>query len=127
MKKEKPKRKTLEVGQELIYSDTTSQMDKVKVLSINGETIELSNRVKIFNKNGEFQRVDGKECEIIQADEAGMLRYEGYVAYHRILRKCETIRVNINRLNKMKLSEEQLKNFVKLNKKINQLCTSLNL
>lgn len=128
--KQKPQVTFLQVGDELIFSDTKTQMEIVTVSSVNPNngTAILSNLVEIYQQpvNGLFQRTSRKyESEIFKADESGKKRYEAYLSFIKLRKSLDKLNNALWDLNKMQLTEEQADFIIKANIKINKLTSKL--
>lgn len=129
MKKDKKTKtqKPFSIDQEFIYSDGKNFMEKVRVIECLETMATLSNRVKVKFSNGEYLRVDNRPGKLEPYTETNKSKFDAYMAYFAILRKCEYIQRNI-RIENLELSEEQQqKVIIKLSKHINKLCTLLNI
>ena len=88
MKKNKETKK-LKEGEEVIFSDGKTLMEKVKVESIDkkGGFAILSNKVKVsrtLGPDGFYTRLDGKQSVILPLSDKSELDYQAFKAYFSI-------------------------------------------
>lgn len=88
MKKNKETKK-LKEGEEVIFSDGKTLMEKVTVESLDkkGGFAVLSNKVKIsriLSPNGTFPRFDGKPSNIMPLTEESLKMWEAFKAYFHL-------------------------------------------
>lgn len=132
MKKNKETKK-LKEGEEVIFSDGKTLMEKANVVSIdkkNGTAI-LSNKVIITrttNLEGQFTRLDGKDKDnaiILPCTTENEQKYNAFVAYHQSKKSLEAIKKWLDDNGKHK-DDETLEKVITLDKKLKKLIEKLN-
>lgn len=123
MKKNKETKK-LKEGEEVIFSDGKTLMEKVIVESIDkkGGFAVLSNKVKVsrtIGPNGFYTRLDGNPSMILPLTDKSELDYQAFKAYFSIKRNLEFIEVKIKNMKDKEFSEL----IVELDKKISKIVT----
>lgn len=121
MKKNKETKK-LKEGEEVIFSDGKTLMEKVKVESIDkkGGFAVLSNKVKVsrtLGPDGNYARLDGKQSIILPLSDKSELDYQAFKAYFSIKRNLEFIEAKIKDMKDKEFSEL----IVELDKKISKI------
>lgn len=122
MKKNKETKK-LKEGEEVIFSDGKTLMEKVTVESIDkkGGFAVLSNKVKVsrtMGPDGSYTRLEGPPRTILPLTDKSELDYQAFKAYFSIKRNLKSIEVKIN---DMKGKEEFSELIVELDKKISKI------
>lgn len=118
MKKNKETKK-LKEGEEVIFSDGKTLMEKVIVESIDkkGGFAVLSNKVKVsrtLGPDGFYTRLDGKSNMILPLTDKSELDYQAFKSYFSIKRNLEFIEAKIKDMKDKEFSEL----IVELDKKI---------
>nr|UVM82659.1 MAG: hypothetical protein [Bacteriophage sp.] len=121
MKKNKETKK-LKEGEEVIFSDGKTLMEKVIVESIDkkGGFAVLSNKVKVSRTIGPdefYTRLDGKSSMILPLTDKSELDYQAFKAYFSIKRNLEFIEAKIKDMKDKEFSEL----IVELDKKISKI------
>lgn len=121
MKKNKETKK-LKEGEEVIFSDGKTLMEKVIVESIDkkGGFAVLSNKVKVsrtIGPDGFYTRLDGKSNMILPLTDKSELDYQAFKAYFSIKRNLEFIEAKIKDMKDKEFSEL----IVELDKKISKI------
>lgn len=121
MKKNKETKK-LKEGEEVIFSDGKTLMEKVIVESIDkkGGFAVLSNKVKVsrtLGSNGFYTRLDGKSSMILPLTDKSELDYQAFKSYFSIKRNLEFIEAKIKDMKDKEFSEL----IVELDKKISKI------
>lgn len=121
MKKNKETKK-LKEGEEVIFSDGKTLMEKVIVESIDkkGGFAVLSNKVKVSRTIGPdefYTRLDGKSSMILPLTDKSELDYQAFKAYFSIKRNLEFIEAKIKDMKDEEFSEL----IVELDKKISKI------
>jgi len=123
MKKDKETKK-LKEGEEVVFTDSKTLMEKVTVEAIDkkaGYAI-LSNKVKIsrtVGPDGCYNRLDGKQSMILPLTDKSELAYQAFKAYFSIKRNIELMESKIKDM-KGKESSELI---IELDKKISKIVT----
>lgn len=120
----KNKETKLKEGEEVIFSDGKTLMEKVKVESIDkkGGFAILSNKVKVsrtLGPDGNYARLDGKQSIILPLSDKSELDYQAFKAYFSIKRNLEFIEAKIKDMKDKEFSEL----IVELDKKISKIVT----
>lgn len=123
MKKNKETKK-LKEGEEVIFSDGKTLMEKVIVESIDkkGGFAVLSNKVKVsrtLGPDGFYTRLDGKSNIILPLTDKSELDYQAFKSYFSIKRNLEFIEAKIKDMKDKEFSEL----IVELDKKISKIVT----
>lgn len=123
MKKEKKEIKKLKEGEELIFSDGKTLMEKVVVQSIDkkGGFAVLSNKVKVsrtIGPDGSYTRLEGPPRIILPLTDKSELDYQAFKSYFFIKRNLKFIEVKVN---DMKGKEEFSELIVELDKKLTKI------
>lgn len=121
MKKNKETKK-LKEGEEVIFSDGKTLMEKVIVESIDkkGGFAVLSNKVKVSRTpgpDGFYTRLDGKSSMILPLTDKSELDYQAFKSYFSIKRNLEFIEAKIKDMKDKEFSEL----IVELDKKISKI------
>lgn len=121
MKKNKETKK-LKEGEEVIFSDGKTLMEKVKVESIDKKVgfAILSNKVKVsrtLGPDGFYTRLDGKQSVILPLSDKSELDYQAFKSYFSIKRNLEFIEAKIKDMKDKEFSEL----IVELDKKISKI------
>lgn len=123
MKKNKETKK-LKEGEEVIFSDGKTLMEKVIVESIDkkGGFAVLSNKVKVsrtIGLDGFYTRLDGKSSMVLPLSDKSELDYQAFKAYFSIKRNLDFIEAKIKDMKDEEFSEL----IVELDKKISKIVT----
>ena len=123
MKKNKETKK-LKEGEEVIFSDGKTLMEKVIVESIDkkGGFAVLSNKVKVsrtIGPDGFYTRLDGKFSMVLPLTDKSELDYQAFKSYFSIKRNLEFIEAKIKDMKDKEFSEL----IVELDKKISKIVT----
>lgn len=123
MKKNKETKK-LKEGEEVIFSDGKTLMEKVIVESIDkkGGFAVLSNKVKVSRTIGPdrcYTRLDGKSSMVLPLTDKSELDYQAFKAYFSIKRNLDFIEAKIKDMKDKEFSEL----IVELDKKISKIVT----
>jgi len=121
MKKNKETKK-LKEGEEVIFSDGKTLMEKVIVESIDkkGGFAVLSNKVKVsrtMGPDGFYTRLDGNSSMILPLTDKSELDYQAFKSYFSIKRNLEFIEAKIKDMKDKEFSEL----IVELDKKISKI------
>lgn len=121
MKKNKETKK-LKEGEEVIFSDGKTLMEKVIVESIDkkGGFAVLSNKVKVsrtIGPDGFYTRLDGNSSMILPLTDKSELDYQAFKSYFSIKRNLEFIEAKIKDMKDKEFSEL----IVELDKKISKI------
>lgn len=121
MKKNKETKK-LKEGEEVIFSDGKTLMEKVIVESIDkkGGFAVLSNKVKVsrtLGPNGFYTRLDDISSMILPLTDKSELDYQAFKSYFSIKRNLEFIEAKIKDMKDKEFSEL----IVELDKKISKI------
>lgn len=121
MKKNKETKK-LKEGEEVIFSDGKTLMEKVTVESIDkkGGFAVLSNKVKVsrtLGPDGNYIRLDGKSSMILPITEKALLGYSAFKSYFSIKRNIEIIESKLKDLK----DKEAHDLIVELDKKLSKI------
>lgn len=121
MKKNKETKK-LKEGEEVIFSDGKTLMEKVIVESIDkkGGFAVLSNKVKVsrtIGPDGCYTRLDGESSMVLPLTDKSELDYQAFKAYFSIKRNLEFIEAKIKDMKDKEFSEL----IVELDKKISKI------
>lgn len=121
MKKNKETKK-LKEGEEVIFSDGKTLMEKVIVESIDKKDgfAVLSNKVKVsrtIGPDGNYARLDGKQSVILPLTDKSELDYQAFKAYFSIKRNLDFIEAKIKDMKDKDFSEL----IVELDKKISKI------
>lgn len=123
MKKNKETKK-LKEGEEVIFSDGKTLMEKVIVESIDkkGGFAVLSNKVKVsrtIGPDGCYTRLDNLPSKVIPLTDKSELDYQAFKAYFSIKRNLDFIEAKIKDMKDKEFSEL----IVELDKKISKIVT----
>lgn len=123
MKKNKETKK-LKEGEEVIFSDGKTLMEKVIVESIDkkGGFAVLSNKVKVsrtIGPDGCYTRLDDLPSKILPLTDKSELDYQAFKAYFSIKRNLDFIEAKIKDMKDKEFSEL----IVELDKKISKIVT----
>lgn len=121
MKKNKETKK-LKEGEEVIFSDGKTLMEKVIVESIDkkGGFAVLSNKVKVsrtIGPDGFYTRLDGLPSIVLPLTDKSELDYQAFKSYFSIKRNLEFIEAKIKDMKDKEFSEL----IVELDKKISKI------
>lgn len=121
MKKNKETKK-LKEGEEVIFSDGKTLMEKVIVESIDkkGGFAVLSNKVKVsrtIGPDGFYTRLDGNSSMVLPLTDKSELDYQAFKSYFSIKRNLEFIEAKIKDMKDKEFSEL----IVELDKKISKI------
>lgn len=121
MRKNKETKK-LKEGEEVIFSDGKTLMEKVIVESIDkkGGFAVLSNKVKVsrtLGSDGFYTRLDDKSSIILPLTDKSELDYQAFKSYFSIKRNLEFIEAKIKDMKDKEFSEL----IVELDKKISKI------
>lgn len=121
MKKNKETKK-LKEGEEVIFSDGKTLMEKVIVESIDkkGGFAVLSNKVKVsrtIGPDGCYTRLDGESSRVLPLTDKSELDYQAFKSYFSIKRNLEFIEAKIKDMKDKEFSEL----IVELDKKISKI------
>lgn len=121
MKKNKETKK-LKEGEEVIFSDGKTLMEKVIVESIDkkGGFAVLSNKVKVsrtIGPDGFYTRLDGESSMVLPLTDKSELDYQAFKSYFSIKRNLEFIEAKIKDMKDKEFSEL----IVELDKKISKI------
>lgn len=124
MKKEKKETKKLKEGEEVIFSDGKTLMEKVIVESIDkkGGFAVLSNKVKVsrtIGPDGFYTRLDDLPSMVLPLTDKSELDYQAFKAYFSIKRNLKFIEAKIKDMKDKEFSEL----IVELDKKISKIVT----
>lgn len=117
----------LDKGQELIYSDGKTLMEKTSVVRAIETGYELANGMKIdFSLN----RTDGRKKKgsresFTLATEENLQRFEAYFLHQKNIRDLEAIIKSMQSMDKMNLTLQQAEGIIKASKYINKIKTTL--
>ena len=122
MKKNKETKK-LKEGEEVIFSDGKTLMEKVTVESIDkkGGFAVLSNKVKVsrtLGPDGSYTRLEGLPRIILPLTDKSELDYQAFKSYFSMKKNLKSIEVKIN---DMKGKGEFSELIVELDKKISKI------
>lgn len=122
MKKNKETKKKLREGEEVIFFDGKTLMEKVKVETIDkkGGFAILSNKVKVsrtLGPEGNYIRLDGKQSFILPLTDKSELDYQAFKSYFSIKRNLDLIESKIKDMKDKEFSEL----IVELDKKISKI------
>lgn len=123
MKKNKETKK-LKEGEEVIFSDGKTLMEKVIVESIDkkGGFAVLSNKVKVsrtIGPDGCYTRLDNLPSKVLPLTDKSELDYQAFKAYFSIKRNLDFIEAKIKDMKDKEFSEL----IVELDKKISKIVT----
>lgn len=123
MKKNKETKK-LKEGEEVIFSDGKTLMEKVIVESIDkkGGFAVLSNKVKVsrtIGPDGCYTRLDDLPSKVLPLTDKSELDYQAFKAYFSIKRNLDFIEAKIKDMKDKEFSEL----IVELDKKISKIVT----
>lgn len=123
MKKNKETKK-LKEGEEVIFSDGKTLMEKVIVESIDkkGGFAVLSNKVKVsrtIGPDGFYTRLDDLPSRVLPLTDRSELDYQAFKAYFSIKRNLEFIEAKIKDMKDKEFSEL----IIELDKKISKIVT----
>lgn len=118
----KNKETKLKEGEEVIFSDGKTLMEKVIVESIDkkGGFAVLSNKVKVsrtLGPDGFYTRLDGKSSIILPLSDKSELDYQAFKSYFSIKRNLDLIESKIKDMKDKEFSEL----IVELDKKISKI------
>lgn len=110
------------VGQKLILTDERTMMDKCTIVKTEETGYVLSNGVKV---NFDLRRNDGKQGHCFIHDEEGEEKFQAYFAQMVIARTLPELAKEVEKIDKMNLTPEQVKALLKINRLVNKIKTTL--
>lgn len=117
---------TYKVGQELIYSDNKTMMEKTSIKAIEVNGYLLSNGIRVnFDLNRTDSVAFSGSCFI--ADEEGSARFQAYHNQQKVLRLCSDVQEKLSKMDKMKLTLEEAQAINKADKLFTKILTALEL
>ena len=125
--KNKAEHPLLDKGQELIYSDGKTLMEKTSVVRAIETGYELANGMKIdfsFNRTDGRKKKDSGESFVL-ATEENLQRFEAYFLQQKNIRDLEAIIKSIQSMDKMNLTLQQAEGIIKASKYINKIKSTL--
>lgn len=125
--KNKAEHPLLDKGQELIYSDGKTLMEKTSVVMAIETGYELANGMKIdfsFNRTDGRKKKDSRESFVL-ATEENLQRFEAYFLQQKNIRDLEAIIKSIQSMDKMNLTLQQAEGIIKASKYINKIKSTL--
>lgn len=125
--KNKAEHPLLDKGQELIYSDGKTLMEKTSISKVIETGYELANGMKIdfsFNRTDGRKKKDSLESFTL-ATEENLQRLEAYFLQQKNVRDLEAIIKTMQSLDKMNLTLQQAEGIIKASKYINKIKTTL--
>lgn len=125
--KNKAEHPLLDKGQELIYSDGKTLMEKTSVVRAIETGYELANGMKInfsFNRTDGRKKKDSRESFVL-ATEENLQRFEAYFLQQKNIRDLEAIIKSIQSMDKMNLTRQQAEGIIKASKYINKIKSTL--
>lgn len=114
---------TYTVGQKLILSDEKTMMDKCTIDKIEETEYVLSNGVKV---NFDLRRNDGKQGHCFIHDQEGEERFQAYFAQMVICRVLPELAKEVEKFDKMNLTQDEVKTILKINRLTNKIKNTLN-
>lgn len=125
--KNKTEHPLLDKGQELIYSDGKTLMEKTSVVRAIETGYELANGMKIdfsFNRTDGRKKKDSRES-LVLATEENLQRFEAYFLQQKNIRDMEAIIKSMQSMDKMNLTLQQAEGIIKASKYINKIKSTL--
>lgn len=125
--KNKAKHPLLDKGQELIYSDGKTLMEKTSVVRVIETGYELANGMKIdfsLNRTDSRKKKDSRESFTI-ATEENLQIFEAYFLQKKNIQDLEAIIKSMQSIDKMNLTLEQAEGIIKASKYINKIKSTL--
>lgn len=125
--KNKTEHPLLDKGQELIYSDGKTLMEKTSVVRAIETGYELANGMKIdfsFNRTDGRKKKDSRESFVL-ATEENLQRFEAYFLQQKNIRDLEAIIKSMQSMDKMNLTLQQAEGIIKASKYINKIKSTL--
>lgn len=125
--KNKAEHPLLDKGQELIYSDGKTLMEKTSVVRAIETGYELANGMKIdfsFNRTDGRKKKDSRESFVL-ATEENLQRFEAYFLQQKNIRDLEAIIKSIQSMDKMNFTLQQAEGIIKASKYINKIKSTL--
>lgn len=125
--KNKAEHPLFDKGQELIYSDGKTLMEKTSVVRAIETGYELANGMKIdfsFNRTDGRKKKDSRESFVL-ATEENLQRFEAYFLQQKNIRDLEAIIKSIQSMDKMNLTLQQAEGLIKASKYINKIKSTL--
>lgn len=115
---------TYSVGQELIYSDEKTMMEKISIAQVKETGYILSNGIMVnFDLIRTDSRVFSGHC--ILADEEGLEKLQAYSAQQQALRTLAKIEKTLSKMDKMNLTLEDAQAINKANRLLNKINNAL--
>ena len=117
----------LDKGQELIYSDGKTLMEKTSVVRAIETGYELANGMKIdFSLNRiDSRKKKGSREYFTLATEENLQRFGAYFLHQKNIRDLEAIIKSIQSMYKMNLTLQQAEGIIKASKYINKIKSTL--
>lgn len=125
--KNKAKHPLLDKGQELIYSDGKTLMEKTSVLRVIETGYELANGMKIdfsFNRTDGRKKKDSHESFTIATEESLQI-FEAYFLQKKNIQDLGAIIKSMQSIDKMNLTLNQAEGIIKASKYINKIKSTL--
>ena len=125
--KNKAEHPLLDKGQELIYSDGKTLMEKTSVSKVIETGYELANGMKIdfsFNRTDGRKKKDSRESFVL-ATEENLQRFEAYFLQQKNIRDLEAIIKSMQSMDKMNFTLQQAEGIIKASKYINKIKSTL--
>lgn len=114
---------TYNIGQELLFHDEKTIMEKVTIEKIQETGYTLSNGIKT---NFDLIRNDGRSGHCLILTEELEEMYKAYYAHNRITRDIPPILERIEKMDKMNLSPEEVQTVLRVSTLINKIKSALN-
>lgn len=116
---------TYSVGQELIYSDEKSIMEKTSIAQVKETGYLLSNGIMV---NFDLIRIDywAYPGHCILADKEGLEKYQAYSAQQKALKSLAKLEKILSKMDKMNLTLEDAQVINLANKLLNKINTAIN-
>lgn len=117
---------TYSVGQELIYSDERSMMEKTSIAQVKETGYLLSNGIMV---NFDLIRIKDPGAypgHCILADKEGLEKYQAYSAHQQALEILAKLEKRLSKMDKMNLTLEDAQVINLANKLLNKINTAIN-
>ena len=117
---------TYSVGQELIYSDEKSMMEKTSIAQVKETGYLLSNGIMV---NFDLIRIQDNWAfpgHCILADKEGLEKYQAYSAQQQALEILAKLEKRLSKMDKMNLTLEDAQVINLANKLLNKINTAIN-
>lgn len=116
---------TYSVGQELIYSDEKSIMEKTSIAQVKETGYLLSNGIMV---NFDLIRIDdwAYPGHCILADKEGLEKYQAYSAQQQALKSLAKLEKILSKMDKMNLTLEDAQVINLANELLNKINTAIN-